>query len=107
MAKTSFKPTLQMAANAKRGLKLRDRFNRGGTSVGVNRANQLVARADLDEADVMSMASYFARHAVDNEAKSSKWRDASDPSVGFIAWLLWGGDAGEAWAKRNRAKIGD
>lgn len=105
MGDRSFKPTLKMAANAKRGLKLRDTFKRGGTEVGVRRAEQLVHRATLDEADIKSMASYFARHAVDKDAKSTTWGDLSDPSAGYIAWLLWGGDAGEAWAKRSRAKL--
>ena len=107
MSGEPFKPTAKMAANAKRGLELREKFGRGGTEVGVNRARQLMDRADLDEADVKSMASYFARHAVDKKAKSSTWGDLSDPSAGFIAWLLWGGDDGEAWAKRHRAELDD
>lgn len=76
MAGSSFEPTLKMAVNAKRGLKLRLKFNRGGTMVGVNRAKQLAERSGLDRADVKSMASYFARHAVDKDAKSSTWGDA-------------------------------
>ncbi|HVF94091.1 MAG TPA: hypothetical protein VM900_07225 [Sphingomonas sp.] len=100
-----FKPTIKMAANAKRGLKLRAQFDRGGTDVGVARAEQLVARADLTAADIKSMASYFARHAVDKDAKSTTWGDPKDPSAGFIAWLLWGGDEGERWAKRNRDRL--
>jgi hypothetical protein len=59
---TDFKPTQQMAANARRGLELRKQFNRGGTQVGVRRANQLAERAELSPADVRSMYSYFARH---------------------------------------------
>ena len=37
-----FKPTQKMASNAKKGLELRDKFNHGGTDVGVHRAEQLV-----------------------------------------------------------------
>lgn len=107
MSEATFKPTLKMAANAKRGLKLREKFDRGGTDVGVKRAEQLASRSELREADIKSMASYFARHAVDKDAKSTTWGDASDPSAGYIAWLLWGGDEGAAWAKRNRAKLDD
>lgn len=73
MPAPTFTPTLKMAANAKRGLKLRAKFDRGGTEVGVARAEQLAARKPLDESDVTSMASYFARHAVDKDAKSSVW----------------------------------
>ena len=40
----TFKPTAKIAANAKKGLKLRDDFGRGGTDVGVRRAEQLQRR---------------------------------------------------------------
>jgi hypothetical protein len=86
---------MRMAAAAKRGLRLREKFGRGGTDVGVARAQQ---RADVSEADVRSMHSYFARHAVDKEGRPHQWNSNTDPSAGFIAWLLWGGDAGKAWA---------
>jgi len=98
MAEKTFTPTERMAAAAKRGLKLREEFNRGGTQVGVDRANQLAAREDVSEADVKSMHSYFARHAVDKDTHTHQWDSDDDPSAGFIAWLLWGGDAGKEWA---------
>lgn len=104
MAK-EFKPTLKMASAARRGLRLRDKFDRGGTQVGVDRAHQLAERRALSEADVKSMHSFFARHAVDKDAKTHSWDSDSDPSAGFIAWLLWGGDAGKAWADRNAGKL--
>jgi hypothetical protein len=44
------------------------------------------------------MHSFFARHAVDKQTNSHKWNSDADPSAGFIAWLLWGGDAGKTWA---------
>ena len=97
MAET-FTPTQKMAAAAKKGLKLREQFNRGGTDVGVNRAHQLVAQEPLGAEDVKSMHSYFARHEVDKDTHSHKWGDDSDPSAGYIAWLLWGGDDGKSWA---------
>ncbi len=40
----SFTPTQKMAAAARRGLRLREKFGRGGTDVGVRRAQQLAAR---------------------------------------------------------------
>ena len=97
-----FIPTPQMAANAALGLELRARFGRGGTEVGVRRARQLIAREDLDLSDVKSMYSYFARHAVDKTVTSRVWGSLDDPSAGYIAWLLWGGDEGRAWAIRHR-----
>ena len=105
MAARAFVPTKKMAENARLGLELRERFGRGGTEVGVRRAHQLIAREQLDPADIKSMYSYFARHAVDKRSTSHVWGSLSRPSAGFIAWLLWGGDDGERWAKMNREKL--
>lgn len=102
---TTFKPNRQMAANAKRGLKLREKFNRGGTEVGVRRANQLAAQVALESADVKSVHSYFARHAVDKDGKIHEWDSNTDPSAGYIAWLLWGGEAGKLWSDRHASKL--
>jgi hypothetical protein len=106
MVAQTFKPTLRMASAARRGLSLREKFNRGGTQVGVDRAHQLSERRDLSEADVKSMYSFFSRHAVDKGTKAHKWNSDTDPSAGFIAWLLWGGDAGQAWAERKAKSLG-
>ena len=103
----SLKPTLKMASNAKKGLGLRATFNRGGTEVGVHRAEQLARRATLTDDDVKSMHSYFARHAVDKQGKTHTWGSDEDPSAGYIAWLLWGGDEGKTWADRHAAKLSD
>lgn len=105
MADKTFTPTLKMAAAAKRGLKLRERFGRGGTEVGVRRAHQLAARRAVSEADVKAMHSYFARHSVDKAGEG--WADHAKPSAGYIAWLLWGGDAGKAWADAKRRTLDD
>ena len=99
------KPPAAVAAAAKKGLKLRARFNRGGTEVGVRRAEQLAARHEVSADDVTAISSYFKRHAVDKDAKAHQWGDASDPSAGYVAWLLWGGDAGEKWADGLKAKL--
>ena len=106
MANGGFKPTAKMAANATLGLKLRKRFGRGGTEVGVRRARQLAAREDLAPADIKSMYSYFARHAVDKNTTRHVWGSTEDPSAGFIAWLLWGGDEGKVWVGKQREKLG-
>jgi len=105
MAEKTFTPTQKMAAAARRGLKLRQKFGRGGTEVGVTRAEQLAEQRDVSADDLRSMYSYFARHAVDKEAKSHEWGDESNPSAGYIAWLLWGGDEGHAWAERHHAEL--
>lgn len=102
----TFTPTMRMASAARRGLRLREKFGRGGTDVGVARAQQLAAREPVSEADVKSMHSYFARHEVDKTTKTHRWNSDSDPSAGFIAWLLWGGDAGKKWADSKASKLG-
>ena len=94
-----------MASAARRGLRLRAKFGRGGTEVGVARARQLIEQQYLSPAEVRAMHSFFARHAVDKNTRTHKWNSDSDPSAGFIAWLLWGGDAGKAWADRHAARL--
>lgn len=101
------KPTKKMADNAQKGLDLREKFNRGGTDVGVKRARQIVDGGPMSDDDVKSMHSYFARHDVDKDAKSHDWGDEENPSAGYIAWLLWGGEEGKTWADKQREKIGD
>jgi hypothetical protein len=105
MMPDTFKPTAKIAANAKKGLKLRDEFGRGGTDVGVRRAEQLAAQGDVTAEDVKSMHSYFARHKVDKDGKTHEWGSDTDPSAGYIAWLLWGGDEGKQWADRHVEKL--
>jgi hypothetical protein len=91
-----FVPPQNVRSNAKRGLELRREFGRGGTEVGVARARDLSNGKSIPLETINRMVSYFARHEVDK--KGENWGNASNPSKGYIAWLLWGGDAGKAWA---------
>jgi hypothetical protein len=63
-------PPADVAAAAKRGLELREKFHRGGTSVGVHRAKQLAERRDVSFRDITAISAYFARHEVDKASKS-------------------------------------
>ena len=90
-----FVPPQEVRNNAKRGLELRKKHGRGGTEVGVARARDLSNGKALSLDTLNRMNSYFARHEVDKEGEG--W---GKDSAGYIAWLLWGGDAGRAWAKR-------
>ena len=90
-----FVPPQEVRNNAKRGLELRAKHGRGGTEVGVARARDLSNGKALSLETLNRMNSYFARHEVDK--KGEGW---GVDSAGYIAWLLWGGDAGRAWAKR-------
>ena len=90
-----FVPPQEVRNNAKRGLELRKEHGRGGTEVGVARARDLSNGKALSLDTINRMISYFARHEVDK--KGEGW---GKDSAGYIAWLLWGGDAGRAWATR-------
>jgi hypothetical protein len=98
-------PPPDVAAAAKRGLELREKFRRGGTSVGVRRARELAERRPLSLRDIVAMSGYFARHEVDKTSSRQAWGDETDPSAGYIAWLLWGGEAGRRWADGLKARL--
>ena len=98
-------PPQSAADNAAKGLALRKRFGRGGTEIGVARAGELVARTPLDPSVVKRMVSFFARHEVDKRARN--FGNEENPSAGYIAWLLWGGDEGRAWALDLKKKVGN
>lgn len=97
----------EVAKAARRGLELRERFGRGGTDPGVKRAHQLAEGKPVSDADIKAISSYFKRHAVDKTAKAHRWGNEDDPSAGYVAWLLWGGDEGERWADAEKAKLED
>lgn len=89
-----FVPPQTVRSNAKRGLELREKYGRGGTAVGVARARDLSNGASISYDTIKRMNSYFSRHEVDK--KGEGW---GKDSAGYIAWLLWGGDAGWSWAR--------
>ena len=98
-------PTDAMAAEAQRGLDWREEYGRGGTEVGVARARDIINKRDLSDDTIGRMVSYFARHEVDKEGEGFSPGEDGYPSAGRIAWALWGGDPGKAWAEREWAKI--
>lgn len=97
-----FIPPEGVRSAARRGLKLREKFGRGGLDTreagkqgigsGVARARDLASGASMPLKTVKRMRSFFARHAK-NKSGSPEAGDR-----GAIAWLLWGGDAGKSWA---------
>lgn len=93
----NFKPPASAAENARRGLELRDKFGRGGTAIGIARGRDIANRKTLSPRTVRRMKAYFDRHQGD---KRAGWSDPSKPSNGYIAWQLWGGDAGYAWVRK-------
>lgn len=97
-------PPKAAAEAAEKGLSLRREHGRGGTDVGVARARDLKNRKSLSEDTIVRMRSYFRRHDVDRKAEN--FGDDDNPSAGYIAWLLWGGDAGRDWVEKKAEALG-
>lgn len=85
-------------ANAKRGLELRAEYGFGGTKVGEATARHLAAGGAVTARKARHISRYFPRHAGDNLDQDGG--GDQPPSRGYIAWLLWGGDAGRTWSER-------
>lgn len=101
-AASGYTPPQSVRNAAQRGLDLRSEFGRGGTSVGIARARDLSNGNAVSASTIKRMVSFFARHAVD---KRPDWANPDKPSNGYIAHMLWGGDAGRAWANKIARRI--
>ena len=90
----TYRATEQMAAAARRGLAMRaqqPRSSRGGTAVGLARANQFANREPVSLDTVRRTFSFLSRARVYYEPGSE--------TPGTQAYLLWGGPAGLVWAR--------
>jgi hypothetical protein len=92
-------PTSGMKSAAARALAWHKEGKRGGTGVGLARANQIVNGENLSESTVARMYSFFSRHEVDKRATGFSSGEEGFPSPGRVAWDLWGGDAGYSWSR--------
>ena len=99
------KPTQGMKEEARKGLDWRKEHGRGGTRVGLERANQIVNGENLSDETIKRMFSFFSRHEVDKKAEGFRQGEKGYPSNGRIAWALWGGDAGFSWSRKEVNKI--
>ena len=91
---------------------VREKFGRGGLTPqeagkqgigsGIARARDLV-RGKVSYSTVKRMKAYFSRHRGDKktgpDSQGRRWGSDSNPTTGFIAHLLWGGDAGKRWSE--------
>jgi len=102
---TKSHPTESMQAAARRALRWKEEGRAGGTRVGLARAHQIDNGELISEDTILRMYSFFRRHEVDKEAEGFEQSEDGFPSPGRVAWDLWGGDAGYAWATRLRDKI--
>jgi hypothetical protein len=100
-AAVSLKPTAGMASAARRGLKLHEEGKSGDglKPETVARANRLSRREEMNEDWVREMNAWFARH--ESASKSPGWDKAGEEKPGFVAWLLWGGNAAKNWSARK------
>jgi hypothetical protein len=96
-AEIDFQPTQGMADAAARGLELHEEGLSGDglKPETVRRANQIAARELLTPDHVREMRGWFARHETD---RTPDWADP--PTPGYVAWQLWGGDAGQGWSSK-------
>lgn len=103
-----FKPSESAASAAARGLELRKKNKgKGGLNVqqahkqgigsGVARAVSLKNRKTLSPGTVRRMKAFFDRHEKNKSASGGK---PLSQDKGYVAWLLWGGDPGRAWANK-------
>jgi len=97
-------PTDGMREEARKGLKWRKEYGRGGTQTGVSRARDII-NGDLSISSIKRMFSFFSRHE-NNKGKhySAKEKDGG-PTAWRIAWALWGGNAGFSWSKKKVKEI--
>ncbi len=106
-SKIDFKPPKEVRDSAKKGLELRKKFNRGGLSSqeagklgigsGIIRASNLARGINISPSTIKRMHNYFSRHASD---KKPGWSNSKNPTNGYIAWMLWGGNPGKTWANK-------
>ena len=85
---------------AKRALDVREgkpASQKGMTPVGIARARDLMNGVKLSPDTVRRMKAFFDRHEVDK--KGATW---DEQGKGWQAWNGWGGDAGYAWARKNK-----
>lgn len=90
----TYRPTAAMAAAASRGLKLREESTpsqRGGTAVGLARANQFKNREQVSLDVVKRTFSFLSR--------AETYYRPGENTPGTQAYLLWGGPAGLSWAR--------
>jgi SAM-dependent methyltransferase len=100
-----FTPPKAVRAAAKRGLALREKWDRGGLSPseaaaqgigsGVRRAKQLAAGESLSVNEINRVNAFLSRHKR-NYAPDKKDTDGG-PTAGTIAYLLWGGEPAQRW----------
>lgn len=80
----------------KKGLTLKDAYGgKGLREPTIEWAQHFADGNPSDAAHARKMRAWFARHDTDKRPGWDK-----PPTPGFVARLLWGGDAGQRWAQK-------
>ena len=103
MATKTYEVPTQVKTAARKGLELHEEQGHGGTEVGLEMAQKLSSGEHLSAEEVLHVSKYFPRHAGDKLEQDGK--DDEKPSNGYIAWMLWGGDAGREWSEKLKAEL--
>ena len=99
-------PPKSVQNKARRALERRRELppsRRGGTSVGVARARSLSNGQNIPMETIRRITSFFARHDTPAERRN---RRNDKNSRAAIAWDLWGGNPGRAWAESVIRRLG-
>ncbi len=93
-------PPAGVRSACKRGLALMEEFGGPGLTDGAKaRARSMAAGESVSDDTLKRIAAFHARHTYEKEA--------NPPSPGYVAWKLWGGDAGKAWANAKAGSDDD
>jgi hypothetical protein len=91
-------------AALRRGLRLHEagRSGDGLKPETVAWARRMAEGDAASEQKIREMSAWHKRHAA---SKSPGWDEPGKEKPGFVAYLLWGGEPGEAWADRKVAEL--
>jgi hypothetical protein len=91
-----FTPPERVQSQFSKGVELYE-AGKGGDGLQaatVRWARRLAAGEAVSPAKARKAVAWFARHETD---KKDGWDKAGEETPGYVAWLLWGGDAGRTW----------
>lgn len=93
----NFRPPEAVREALRRGIELHEQGYSGDglKPETVAWARRLAAGEAISPEKARAMRAWLARHAVD---RRPDW--ATDKTPGYVAWLLWGGDAAEGWSDK-------
>ena len=101
--KTLHVPPASVRKAALKGLRLAHQYNYTSSSgIGLARGIQLVVSPKIWQRSITRMNNYFTRHQIDKLGRN--FGNDKNPSNGYIAWLLWGGDPAQSWINQMKPR---